>query len=205
MTVNITTLSNQGTRDRDARRGAVRVLRRSFLPMLLLAPLWAGSAGAQDRGEGKLNIWTFSKVASRAKYDEVLPVTYKMRTSGHIGFDRIVFEFAESAMPEYEIRYKKPPILIDASHIEDAAHPTKDETIAVSGNAFITIEIALSFDGKSVTSEFLGKQDLPVLKDVRTVDWFENYFSFVAGLKHRRPFRVQELSDPVRLVIDIKH
>jgi hypothetical protein len=43
------------------------------------------------------------------------------------------------------------------------------------------------------------------VRDIKTVDWFENFFSFAVGLKAKKAFRVRELSNPTRLVIDFKH
>ena len=67
------------------------------------------------------------------------------------------------------------------------------------------IVFALDFAGKDVGNQFSGEQNLPILQDIKSVDWFENFFSFAVGLKIKKPFRVQELSSPSRLVIDFKH
>jgi len=175
------------------------------IAMLLLLIFGINKITAQENGSGRLNVWTTGKVSSREKFDEILPTRYKMRVSKHKGFDRIVFEFSEKEVPEYEVRYQRPPILIDNSHIEDPATPAKDEIIKVGGRAFIIIDMALQFDGIGYSSQFAGRRQLPMIRDIETVDWFENFFSFVVGAKAKNGFRVQELSDPTRLMIDLKH
>jgi hypothetical protein len=174
------------------------------LLLLFVLVICINNAAAQN-SVGKLGTWTFKRVSSREKYDEVLPVSYKMRTSRHKNFDRIVFEFDERDVPEYTVYYKNAPILIDRSHIENPAKPTKEETINVKGKAFVIIDFALGFAGIDVRSPSMGEQDLPVVRDIKTVDWFENFFSFAVGLKAKKAFRVRELSNPTRLVIDFKH
>ncbi len=176
-----------------------------ILLLLLVGIFWTNLITAQDKGLGKLNVWTFKEVASRSKLEEVLPDSYKLRTSKHKNFDRIVFEFEETEVPEYVVYYTKPPILIGRTHIENIAKPTKDEIINVKGKAFVMIVLSLGWDGKDVRSEFLGGQNLPTLRDIKKVDWWENFFSFAVGLRAKKAFRVQELSNPTRLVIDFKH
>lgn len=175
------------------------------LLMLSVFAFSANIAAAQNKSVEKLNAWTFDKVSSREKDDEILPVSYKMRVSKNKDYDRIVFEFEEKEVPEYTIYYTKSPITIEPSHIENLEKPVKDEVIKVTGKAFVIINFALGFDGKNTGAKFSGEQNLPVLQDVEAVDWFENFFSFAAGLKAKKAFRVQELSNPTRLVVDFKH
>ena len=169
--------------------------------MLLLVSL----ASAQAKPVGKLDTWTFNKVSSREKDDEVLPISYKMRVSKNKGSDRIVFEFEETEVPEYTVYFTKPPITIDPVHLENASKPKKDEIIKVKGNAFVIVDFALGFRGKDAAAKFAGEQDLTVVQDIESVDWFENFFSIAVGLRSRKMFRVQELSNPTRLVVDFKY
>ena len=166
---------------------------------------FVSTISAQNESVGKLNVWTVNKVSSREKFDEILPTNYKMRVSKNKGFDRIVFEFNEKEVPEYTVYYTKPPITLEPSHLENPKKPKSSEIINVKGKAFVMIVFALGFAGKDVGDQFSGEQNLPILQDIKSVDWFENFFSFAIGLKAKKPFRVQELSNPTRLVIDFKH
>lgn len=178
-----------------------------FKILLILSALACGasSVAAQRASTGKLGNWTFGKVSSREKDDEILPVSYKMRVSKNKGFDRIVFEFAEREVPEYAVYYTKPPVTLDANHLENPAKPAQDEIIQINGKAFILITFALSFEVTKTGAKFPAEQFFPVLQDFQPVDWFENSFTFAAGLKAKKAFRVQELSNPARLVVDFKH
>jgi hypothetical protein len=188
-----------------AKQKFVSLLSGKFWLLMFVCLFGASNLIAQEKGVGKLNVWTFKEVASRSKYDEVLPSSYKLRVSKHKNFDRIVFEFAKAEVPEYAVYYTKPPILIGRTYIADINKPTKDEIIKVKGKAFVIIVLSLVWDGKDVRSEFFGEQNLPTLRDIKKIDWWENFFSFAVGLGTKKAFRVQELSNPTRLVIDFKH
>ena len=175
-----------------------------FLLLFIIAG-GANIAAAQSGRVGKLNRWTFNKISSREKDDEILPVSYKMRVSKNKDFDRIVFEFEETEVPEYTIYYTKPPITLDANHLENPAKPAKDEIIKVNGKAFILINFALGFEVTKTGEKFPAEQNFPVLQDFQPVDWFENFFTFAVGLKAKKAFRVQELSNPTRLVVDFRN
>lgn len=166
---------------------------------------FVSTISAQNKSVGKLNVWTTNKVASREKFDEILPTSYQMRVSKNMGFDRIVFEFAEKEVPEYIVYYSKPPISIAPSHLENPKKPNSSEIIKVKGQAFVMIVFALGFAGKDVGNQISGEHNLTILQDIKSVDWFENFFTFAVGLKIKQRFRVQELSNPTRLVIDFKH
>jgi hypothetical protein len=49
------------------------------------------------------------------------------------------------------------------------------------------------------------KLDLPSLMQVQEGVWFEGIRDFIIGVKGEKPFRVLELRNPSRLVIDFKH
>jgi hypothetical protein len=46
---------------------------------------------------------------------------------------------------------------------------------------------------------------LPVLLEIKEIDFSEGVMAFALGLRGRRAFRVQTLTNPARLVVDIKH
>jgi hypothetical protein len=50
-----------------------------------------------------------------------------------------------------------------------------------------------------------GNLKLAVLREIKEIEWFEGDRLFGIGLNKRALFRVQELTNPYRLVIDIKH
>ncbi len=172
-----------------------------FLSFLLFCP----AISAQSKAAGKLDSWTLGEVASREKDDEILPVSYKMRVSKNKGFDRIVFEFIEKEVPEYSVRYVKAPLSIDAERLENSGKQKKNELDKIKENDFLMITFALGFQGKEFSERFAGERNLPVIADIIGVDWFENFYTFAVVTNAKKPFRVQELSNPTRLVVDFKN
>jgi len=49
------------------------------------------------------------------------------------------------------------------------------------------------------------KLKFPTLMQIQQGVWFEGIQDFIIGVKAKKSFRVQELSNPSRLVIDFKH
>lgn len=128
-----------------------------------------------------------------------------VRIGSHDGYDRIVFEFEGSSKPGYQIQWVEPPILSDGA----------GEPVEVAGDAFLEAviqpasgvdlsapELVIVYEGPdrlAASSEFEVIDEL-----VRTGD-FEAVLTWVAGATERVPFRVQTLTSPTRLVIDLEH
>lgn len=128
-----------------------------------------------------------------------------VRIGSHDGYDRIVFEFEGTSTPGYQIQWVEPPILSDGA----------GETVEVAGEAFLEAviqpasgvdlsapELVIVYEGPdrlAASSEFEVIDEL-----VRTGD-FEAVLTWVAGATERVPFRVQTLTSPTRLVIDLEH
>jgi hypothetical protein len=159
----------------------------------------ASSAFAQYEDKGKLNAWTAVPVARHNKNSKALPYLREIRTAKNKGFDRLVFEFTGD-IPRYYIEFVKPPIF-----------GTADEEVKVSGKYFMTVTLSgLPFPepGEEELGEvkFLdNKPNLPVLQEILGIEWFEGDRPFAIGLKAKKLYRVQQLKNPTRLVIDFKH
>src|SRR4030095_3776017 len=116
------------------------------------------------------------------------------------GFDRVVFDL-KGDLASYYITYSKPPF-----QAEDG-----EKIIKVHGKAFVEI----SLYPVSSTNENIEHNDklvqeqqrlqMPVIREVKTVEWFEGEVRYVFGLNKRTPFRVQVLYDPLRLVVDFRN
>jgi hypothetical protein len=50
-----------------------------------------------------------------------------------------------------------------------------------------------------------GRLRMPSLQSVKDKVLFEGYYDFLMGVSSRKPYRVTELSNPSRLVIDFQH
>ena len=134
------------------------------------------------------------------KRSERPPATLRtVRTATHEGFDRIVFEFAESGLPGSRIEYTDKP----------AQKCGSGEGVSMRGNARLLIQIqpanAHSEEGGVTTyPERERTLSLPVMRELKLTCDFEADVQWVLGLASQKRYRVVELLNPARLVVDIK-
>lgn len=164
----------------------------------------SGQSNAQKGDEeyydkaGSLNRWTTDAVLRR-KFG-MFPEYLTMRFGKHRGFERVVFEL-KGDLIGYLVNYAEPPFQAEAG----------EAITKVRGQAFV--EIALypvrSSDENIQANEKLvaeqNKLKKALIREVKTVEWFEGELRYVIGLNRETPFRVQVLSNPTRLVVDFKH
>jgi len=125
-----------------------------------------------------------------------------VRTGRHDeGFDRVVFEFSDG-IPCYRIEYVRPPILADPSGLE----------VEMDGAAFLQVrmESATAVDLSGATPRVTCCRStittgFPSLVDLEKIGDFEAVLLYVLGLSEEADFRVFELEDPGRIVIDVQH
>jgi len=122
-----------------------------------------------------------------------------VRTAEHPGFDRVVFEFGEGAIPGYRVAYLRGP----------AQDCGSGEEKPVAGGARLEVTLrpanAHTEEGQP-TIPFREKPlTLPVLREVERTCDFEAVVTWVVGVSTQQPFRVTELSGPPRLVVDVEH
>jgi hypothetical protein len=121
-----------------------------------------------------------------------------VRTGGHTGFARVVFDFEGDAAPGWTVAYEPGPFTADPS----------DLPLNVAGSAFLRVrmEPAAGYDQGTATATYTGPERVggtsPVTEVVRQGD-FEAVLSWVVGVDGERPFAVAWLQDPGRLVIDV--
>jgi hypothetical protein len=131
-----------------------------------------------------------------------------VRIGTHEDFDRITFEFREpdpnpggkGGIPRYEIRTVKPP------HYED---PSGRE-LQVNGAAFARIVFhgaaGYDFDGEpTYTGPRTVRAGSPVLVEAVEAGDFEATMSWVLGMRQHSCWRMLELHNPDRIVIDMPH
>jgi hypothetical protein len=122
----------------------------------------------------------------------------------HEGFDRVVFTFRGNGVPGFRVEYVNPPITEDAS----------GEVVEVDGGAFLFVrtEPASAYDMEAGKASYTGSDHLEgsevgtseVQEVVKTGD-FEAVLSWVVGLADRVDFRVDTLTNPGRIVIDVRN
>ncbi len=152
-------------------------------------------AAAQWTDHGRLNTWALSRVSRAANYEDLIYLK-AVRVSKNKGFDRIVFEFT-GGLPRYQIEY-----------VRSGSFETTGETfVNVGGKAFLDVNLqTLPYPekGDDDTKIPAGNLKLPVFREIKEIEWFEGVRNFGIGLNAKKMFRVQELTDPYRLVIDFK-
>ncbi len=173
---------------------------RLFIALMLCTFVFS-SAAAQFPNTGKLNTWTTRTVSRR---HEGTGITYvrSVRVGRHQIFDRVVFEFGGS-MPNYQVEYLR------GRFYENEGGRQR---IKIAGNAFVQVNLNLiPTDEEQMKlreqNSFIPKGRLK-LRSVLELDeagLFEGYYDFLLGIRARKPFRVSELSNPLRLVIDFKN
>ncbi len=86
------------------------------------------------------------------------------------------------------------------------------QRIKIAGNAFVKVNLNLiPTDEEQMKlreqDSFIPKGRLK-FRSVLELDeagLFEGYYDFLLGLRARKSFRISELSNPLRLVIDLQH
>ena len=157
----------------------------------------AASVSAQWNDAGKFNTWTYATFSRAANYEQ--PIYLKsVRVAKNKGYDRLVFEFT-GGLPRYLIEYVK----------SGSFENTAETFTKVGGKAFLDINLqTLPYPENEHAKDAeipKGNQHLPVFNEIKEIEWFEGVRDFGVGLNARKAFRVQELTDPYRLVIDFKN
>ena len=114
-----------------------------------------------------------------------------VRTGTQEGYDRVVFDFSGPGTPRWQVEYTDRP-----------EYETSGEPVAVAGDSVL----AISLGGVGTV---LGSETTPgtgrVVRQVVSVGAFEGVGEVFIGLTGpRRPFRVFSLTDPARLVVDVR-
>lgn len=125
-------------------------------------------------------------------------VLREVRAAGQPGFDRVAFEFEGSDVPGYRIGY-----------VDKAIQCGSGEPVELAGEAWLEVQLtpaqAHTEAGEPTVRERERSLDLPVLKELESTCDFEADVTWVLGLASRKVYRVQELANPARLVIDLEH
>lgn len=128
------------------------------------------------------------------------PATLRAVRSGrHEGFDRVVFEFEGAAVPGYRLEYVDRPVRKCGS-----GHATE-----VAGQGWLEVRItparAHNDQGRPTVTDRERRLSLGVLRELELTCDFEADVTWVLGVASPNRYRVQELSSPARLVVDVRH
>jgi hypothetical protein len=113
-------------------------------------------------------------------------------------FDRVVFEFQAPRVPGYRVAYADGP----------ASDCAAGEAVNVEGAALLVVRLSPAQAHTETGTVTAGLRErhpnLPVLKELELSCDFEGEVSWVLGVSARRPYRVSELAEPARLIVDIQ-
>ena len=175
----------------------MRTMGRALLLLLVVAFV----AGVWDARYGKEG--TPGRAAAPFSADPVerdrrsrkAPELVSVQTAEREGYDRVLFTF-EGSMPGYQVRY--------VARVEDAA----GERLALRGQAFVAVAFeparAHDPDGEATFPTATLTPGYPALRQVRFAGDFEGQVSFGLGVADRGGFRVSELRNPTRVVVDVR-
>jgi hypothetical protein len=135
---------------------------------------------------------TASGTTTRAQITDI-------RVGTQSGYDRIVFEFA-SGIPEYRIEAATPPFIQDPSGLPMNVAGSAFWKIVMNGGTIVKPDGGVSYAGARDFSP-----GFPKLVQLVTGGDFEAVSTWYVGLSDVSCIRVQALSSPSRLVIDIQH
>lgn len=175
--------------------------------VLLLAFLLPGCSGGERAPEPPAtqptqstqpDDWTAGVRRSERPYAGVATQS-SIRTARHDGFDRIVLEFRGDSLPGWLVEYVDRPIIQCGS----------GDAVPVDGDGWLQIRVtparAHDDNGRATITSRRSDVALPTLQELVLTCDFEAHLEWVAGVRSPRRFRVLELRDPSRLVVDIRH
>ncbi|HEX2187497.1 MAG TPA: hypothetical protein VHG51_01305, partial [Longimicrobiaceae bacterium] len=142
--------------------------------------------------------WTAG--VAQVRRSSMRPATLRaVRTGRHAGFDRVVFEFEGGAVPGYHLEYVDRPVRKCGS----------GDATEVAGQGWLKVRItpanAHTEQGRPTVADRERRLSLGVLRELELTCDFEADVTWVLGVASPNRYRVQELSNPARLVVDVRH
>ena len=122
-----------------------------------------------------------------------------IRTGRQDGFDRVVFEVGGTGTPGW-----------DVSYVGQASSQGKGDPIDVTGDAILQVIITgAGMPADTGVTEFAGPNPLPgsgtrTVTEVAFDSTFEGQTVAYVGTTAKVPFRVYALSNPGRVVVDVR-
>ncbi|RKI03760.1 hypothetical protein D7Y27_13890 [Corallococcus sp. AB004] len=158
----------------------------------------SAAEAAPDSGSAADAAWTTATV-ERPRGEPPSITLRSVRTGTHADYDRTVFEFDGPRLPGYQLGYVKTPVQQCGS----------GNDVKTPGEAALEVRFTLARahddQGQATVAQRSLKPALPTLLGLERVCDFEGEVTWVLGTARRAPFRVLELKDPTRLVLDVQH
>jgi hypothetical protein len=127
------------------------------------------------------------------------PVTLRdVRVGVNQGFDRVVLEFLGSGVPGYRVEYVDRPV----------HHCGSGDPVPLAGDAWLAITLrgtqAHTDQGRATVGQRERHLDMPIVKELEFTCDFEGVVEIVLGVSRPNRYRITELQNPTRLIIDIQ-
>lgn len=121
-----------------------------------------------------------------------------IRTGAHPCFERVVLELqGEGELPGYQVQYVDDPVHLSPS----------DQTVEIAGEATLVLQVAswmTSMEGEGYDGPTrITPTNVEHVLELRMTENFEGLTAWAIGLDEERPFVVDTLTDPPRVVVDI--
>ncbi|HEY7524355.1 MAG TPA: hypothetical protein VH720_11960 [Candidatus Limnocylindrales bacterium] len=120
--------------------------------------------------------------------------------SGPTGYDRIVFEFQGSGIPEFRLRVGRPPFTFDPSGLPMPVRGQAFLVMVLRGGTGITPDGRETYSGPTTFTPLF-----PRLRQLRQAGDFEAVSEWVAGLGGAACYRLEVYTKPTRIVLDLQH
>ena len=117
-----------------------------------------------------------------------------VRVGTHVGYDRIVVEFAGTGTPGFDLAATTPPFNADASGLP----------LTVAGTDFLKLRFVSATAAGSWSGPSTFSPGYPKLRSLVAGGDFEGHFTWFVGLNGPACYQVSELSGPTRIVIDLQ-
>jgi hypothetical protein len=163
-----------------------------------LAEIPADTTPLAPQPEPEPSAWTIG--ITRRQHEVTGAATMAdVRIARNEGFDRLVIEFVGDELPAYHVEYVDRPIRQCGS----------GDVMPVAGDGWLAVRLepARGHDDeyRSTIAVRTSQPELPVVRQLTQTCDFEAQVEWVLGVRSPNPYRILELAEPTRLVVDVRH
>jgi hypothetical protein len=164
------------------------------------APASAAPSPEPTNALGRFECRLPQRLAPTTDRAQIVDVRVGRHESGTAGYDRIVFEFEGSGIPDFRLRSGAPPFTFDPSGLP----------MTVRGRSFLVIVMhggtGITPDGEETyTGPLMFTPRFPRLRHLRQAGDFEAVSEWVVGMSGAACHRLFVLRGPTRIVLDLEH
>jgi hypothetical protein len=142
--------------------------------------------------------WT-AGIVDRERPESGAALLVGVRAATHEGFDRVVFEFAGTELPGIHLEYIDRPVRdCGAGHV-----------VPIEGDGWLAVRFYPTNAHDESGAPTAGPREiaprLPIVLEIERTCDFEAVVEYVLGVAVPNRYRVIELANPVRVVVDVRH